>query len=539
MSNSNTDTGDTVLNDMNPCLTQSPLLTPQNETSPVVRGKQLSSNIEPIEVVTLISDDSDTEPSPKRKSAVPNLNNSSSSGIKKYPGDEDSNDAHHDERRTSRRIKPRVDYTNKANTSSTTTNADEKPSTPSGGHPTNSSGVHSNSEKKSDSRSRKSEALKSQSPYAKEITDPREAAAAAAEAYKEILTGLEGAAFQSRLPFDKMTSNEAACFPDITKTGLVAQRVFLNIRNRLLQMWIENPKQQLILENALKDMEPPFDSDPNLVKRIHSFLERHGFINFGIFKRLRPIPSKKLGKVIVIGAGISGLAAAQQLQQFGMDVIVLEARDRVGGRIATFRKNNYIADLGAMVVTGVWGNPMTILSKQIGMEMIPIRQACPLYGAGGKPVPKHKDDMVEREFNRLLESASYLSHQLDFNYAGNNPVSLGQALEWIIKLQEKSVKEKQVQYLSQLCEAQKAIIDNQTKSARVLSKIRNLKSLHAKLLRTRPPRIEGDNTFAEHEFEIRSTHYEWSKAAKQYEELTKEEEILQNKLKELESNPPR
>lgn len=35
-----------------------------------------------------------------------------------------------------------------------------------------------------------------------------------------------------------------------------------------------------------------------------------------------------------------------------MDVIVLEARDRVGGRIATFRKNKYFADLGAMVVTG-------------------------------------------------------------------------------------------------------------------------------------------------------------------------------------------
>lgn len=41
---------------------------------------------------------------------------------------------------------------------------------------------------------------------------------------------------------------------------------------------------------------------------------------------LQPLPTKKLGKVIVIGAGIAGLAAAQQMQQFGLEVIVLEAR---------------------------------------------------------------------------------------------------------------------------------------------------------------------------------------------------------------------
>lgn len=56
-----------------------------------------------------------------------------------------------------------------------------------------------------------------------------------------------------------------------------------------LQLWLENPKQQLILENALPAIEPPYNSDTVLTRRIHAFLERHGFINFGIFKRLKVI----------------------------------------------------------------------------------------------------------------------------------------------------------------------------------------------------------------------------------------------------------
>jgi len=39
--------------------------------------------------------------------------------------------------------------------------------------------------------------------------------------------------------------------------------------------------------------------------------------------------------VLVLGAGAAGLAAAQELSQAGLRVIVIEARDRVGGRIFT------------------------------------------------------------------------------------------------------------------------------------------------------------------------------------------------------------
>lgn len=83
-------------------------------------------------------------------------------------------------------------------------------------------------------------------------------------------------------------------------------------------------------------------------------------------------------------------------------------------------------------------------------------------------VPKDKDEMVEREFNRLLEATSYLSHQLDFNYVGSGgqsgntrPVSLGQALEWVIRLQEQGVKQRQVAHLRSVLSLQGRLVTNQ------------------------------------------------------------------------------
>jgi len=53
-------------------------------------------------------------------------------------------------------------------------------------------------------------------------------------------------------------------------------------------------------------------------------------------------------QVIVIGAGFSGLAAAMSLRAAGLDVVVLEARERVGGRsYSPTLPSGAVVDLGA------------------------------------------------------------------------------------------------------------------------------------------------------------------------------------------------
>lgn len=75
--------------------------------------------------------------------------------------------------------------------------------------------------------------------------------------------------------------------------------------------------------------------------------------------------------VIVVGAGISGLAVAQKLQEVGFHVTVLEAQDRVGGRIRTDRSNGIAFDEGAGWIHRPEGNPITALASRAGADSLP------------------------------------------------------------------------------------------------------------------------------------------------------------------------
>jgi monoamine oxidase len=75
--------------------------------------------------------------------------------------------------------------------------------------------------------------------------------------------------------------------------------------------------------------------------------------------------------VVIVGAGIAGLAAAGYLSNTGWQVEVVEARDRVGGRIHTDRSLGVPLERGASWVHGVTGNPMVRLVQQAGLSLQP------------------------------------------------------------------------------------------------------------------------------------------------------------------------
>ena len=72
---------------------------------------------------------------------------------------------------------------------------------------------------------------------------------------------------------------------------------------------------------------------------------------------------------IVVGAGVAGLTAARLLAGAGRRVVVLEARDRIGGRVVTDRDDGLATDLGASWVHGIVDSPVAAAASAFGMAM--------------------------------------------------------------------------------------------------------------------------------------------------------------------------
>jgi len=72
-------------------------------------------------------------------------------------------------------------------------------------------------------------------------------------------------------------------------------------------------------------------------------------------------------RVIIVGAGWAGLTAANALRNAGIDHVVLEGRDRIGGRAHTVDLDGVPIDLGCSWIHDPIGNPMSTFADQVGV----------------------------------------------------------------------------------------------------------------------------------------------------------------------------
>jgi monoamine oxidase len=84
--------------------------------------------------------------------------------------------------------------------------------------------------------------------------------------------------------------------------------------------------------------------------------------------------------VVVVGAGIAGLTVANALAHGAVECVVLEARDRIGGRLHTVDLAGSPVDLGGSWIHTPLGNPLRAFAQQAG---VPCRNANPLPELAG------------------------------------------------------------------------------------------------------------------------------------------------------------
>jgi protoporphyrinogen/coproporphyrinogen III oxidase len=71
-------------------------------------------------------------------------------------------------------------------------------------------------------------------------------------------------------------------------------------------------------------------------------------------------------RVVVVGAGVAGLAAGWRLQQQGCDVVVLEATGEVGGKTGAIRRDGFVLNTGATVLAGSY-DAMRAIAAEVGV----------------------------------------------------------------------------------------------------------------------------------------------------------------------------
>ncbi|MEV7391840.1 MULTISPECIES: FAD-dependent oxidoreductase [unclassified Streptomyces] len=115
--------------------------------------------------------------------------------------------------------------------------------------------------------------------------------------------------------------------------------------------------------------------------------------------------------VVVVGAGIAGLAAASALVAAGRDVVCLEARDRVGGRLLAVAAPPGTLDLGA---TWFWEGERRVaeLVARLGIDTFEQHLAGDTLVQDATGVRRLPGNLIDAPARRFTQGAGTLAHAL-------------------------------------------------------------------------------------------------------------------------------
>lgn len=234
-------------------------------------------------------------------------------------------------------------------------------------------------------------------------------------------------------PIDELLDEEIRAGV-VTELDGKEQNDYIVVRNHILAKWRENVHAWLSKQQIRETVSNDY---AHVINAAYDFLLTNGYINFGVSSSFESkfFEETTEASVIIVGAGLAGLAAARQLMSFGFKVFVLEGRNRPGGRVYTQKMGqnvtNAVVDLGGSVITGIHANPLGVLARQLSIPLHKVRDYCPLYKPDGRPVDKEIDSSVELIFNKLLDKATQL-RQIMGGFSAN--ISLGTVLETLRQL---------------------------------------------------------------------------------------------------------
>ena len=105
-------------------------------------------------------------------------------------------------------------------------------------------------------------------------------------------------------------------------------------------------------------------------------------------------------EVVIVGAGVAGLTAARELSTAGARVLVLEARDRLGGRVMTHHTAEGPVELGAEFVHGAFPEIIGVV-EEAGLRLREVGRGAPRRSVGRRDAADYFSAM-----DRLLGLAS-------------------------------------------------------------------------------------------------------------------------------------